>query len=612
MKKPTLLLSFGLLAASLHAQNRTFTSQYSFGDSLSDSGNVYAVSRGTQPPAPYYNGRFSNGRVFTELLGNPIIPALASTTAQRGNLNFAYGGATAGAGGAVPNLALQITQYRQQGLPAGRNDLFTVLAGANDLIGVLGAPTTPGNPAVLDTAGAGVAQTVAAGVQTLAGLGAKNLVVVGLPNLGSTPRSLAAGGVGGTGSILGARASTAFNNELRAQLATIANGVPDANVLYVDAQGVLDRMVKDAKTLGFTNTTSYYLAPAAQGGGAGDPNGYIFWDDIHPTAHAHALVAAVITEQLNPEPVLGFGSVTGAAALALRGVAQGAWDARAAQLAATGRGEAYVKFTYGEGDRVAAGLRPGFAYDARGMVAGAEVAAGAGLVVGAAFDASRLNAKVRGDAGSLAVDDNSGRVYAAWRSGRAALVVDGAYGVLGFRDILRSTALGGLQARAKTSGTHWGAGIKAQWNHDIGGLSARPWLGWRTERVKVAAFGETDMPGLAMDFDAQQARSGAGAAGIDLANRFKVVARDARLDFRVAWHGELGNGTRTVSGKLVNNFTRRTSVAVEDGDGQGVEVGGALTIAVARNWSASAGYAGDLRSGDKVASRFSLSLQTGF
>jgi hypothetical protein len=33
---------------------------------------------------------------------------------------------------------------------------------------------------------------------------------------------------------------------------------------------------------------------------------------------------------------------------------------------------------------------------------------------------------------------------------------------------------------------------------------------------------------------------------------------------------------------------------------------------VARNWSASAGYAGDLRSGDKVASRFSLSLQTGF
>jgi uncharacterized protein YhjY with autotransporter beta-barrel domain len=271
-----------------------------------------------------------------------------------------------------------------------------------------------------------------------------------------------------------------------------------------------------------------------------------------------------------------------------------------------------VKFTYGEGDRVAAGLRPGFAYDARGMMAGAEVAAGAGPVVGASFDASRLNAKVKGDAGAFGADDNSGRVYAAWRRGRAAVVLDGVYGVLGFRDIRRSTALGGLQARAKTSGTHWGAGIKAQWNHEVGGFAARPWLGWRTERVKVAAFGETDMPALAMDFEAQQARSGAGSAGVDLSNRFKVAARAARFDFRLAWHGELGNGNRTVAGKLANNYTRRTAVAVEDGDGQGVEAGGALTIAVARNWSAAAGYAADLRSGDKVASRVSLTLQTGF
>ena len=41
-----------------------------FGDSLSDNGNLYLASGGTQPPSPpYYQGRFSSGPVFTELLG---------------------------------------------------------------------------------------------------------------------------------------------------------------------------------------------------------------------------------------------------------------------------------------------------------------------------------------------------------------------------------------------------------------------------------------------------------------------------------------------------------------------------------------------------------------
>jgi outer membrane lipase/esterase len=61
------LCLFALLSVAT-AQNRTFTNQYSFGDSLSDSGNLFAATSalgaGT-PGAPYFQGRFSNGRVFT-------------------------------------------------------------------------------------------------------------------------------------------------------------------------------------------------------------------------------------------------------------------------------------------------------------------------------------------------------------------------------------------------------------------------------------------------------------------------------------------------------------------------------------------------------------------
>ena len=69
---------------------------------------------------------------------------------------------------------------------------------------------------------------------------------------------------------------------------------------------------------------------------------------------------------------------------------------------------------------------------------------------------------------------------------------------------------------------------------------------------------------------------------------------------------------RSVSGKLTNNFTRTTTISVVDGDGSGWELGGAATLFFAKNWSASLGYAGDIRSGEKLASRVALSLQTGF
>jgi hypothetical protein len=85
-----------------------------------------------------------------------------------------------------------------------------------------------------------------------------------------------------------------------------------------------------------------------------------------------------------------------------------------------------------------------------------------------------------------------------------------------------------------------------------------------------------------------------------------------RFDFRAAWHGEMGSKTRNVSGKLANNFTRTTTIGVKDGDGSGVELGGAASCYFAKNWSASLGYAGDIRSGEQLASRVSLSLQTGF
>jgi outer membrane lipase/esterase len=357
--------------------------------------------------------------------------------------------------------------YRLQGLPAKPTDLFTVLAGANDLINVLGAPTTPANPAALDSAGATAAQAVAVNVQALVGLGAKNIVVAGLPNLGATPRSLAAGGPGGAGATFGLRASSAFNGELLSRLRTIAGGASDVNLVYVDLQGILDRVVQDYRALGYANATSYYLAPAAAGGGVGDPNSYVFWDDIHPTAKTHALLAQIVLEELNPEPVLGWAATEGTAALALNSVAQQAIDDRVRQLASssrpTGRADAYVAFNYGDGGRDANGLRPKFDYQGQVVTAGVDLHLSDGVFVGGALNVGRANVDLARTPGNYTLEDTGGRLYALWRGGPVSFVLDADYGVLTAKGLHRTTAFGGFQTNGKTSGTHWGAGATAIW-----------------------------------------------------------------------------------------------------------------------------------------------------
>ena len=55
-----------LCIALLSAQASAYSSLVVFGDSLSDTGNVYAATGGVIPGAPYASGRFSNGPIWLD------------------------------------------------------------------------------------------------------------------------------------------------------------------------------------------------------------------------------------------------------------------------------------------------------------------------------------------------------------------------------------------------------------------------------------------------------------------------------------------------------------------------------------------------------------------
>jgi phospholipase/lecithinase/hemolysin len=264
-----------------------FSQIVAFGDSLSDTGNDYFLSGNTSPPSSlgYDNGRFSNGPVWVEDLAAKLGLA-APTPSLLGGTNYAYGGATAGpVNTGVPDLAQQVQSYLQTAKTADPKALYTVWMGANDIFG-----------GVQDTAA--TANYVASAVQTLLNAGAKTVLVPNLPAQGLTPYGLS---LGASGSAALTSLDVAFNANLAADLAALRIANPNASILSIDTYGLLTRALQDPGEFGYTNTTDEAVLALQQNPNI-NPNQYVFWDDVHPTATGHRYIADAAYLAVIPEP----------------------------------------------------------------------------------------------------------------------------------------------------------------------------------------------------------------------------------------------------------------------------------------------------------------------
>lgn len=301
------VLSAVALGCTLSAPaSAAYSDVYVFGDSLSDIGRVYAATGGTFPAPPAYaTGRFSNGAVAVETLTLDLTGRPLSLSHD-----FAFGGARTGVS-PFPNTPtsppsdnnadqlngtglLRQTQLFQLGLggaQADPNALYVVWAGSNDF----------SQPQVLANAGgtqwARVIGNIETAIANLAADGATHFFVPNVPNLGLTPRALAAGSAAaGAASFL----SGQFDTLLATSLASFDAAHPEFDVKLFDVYGFVTTVVTDVRTngsfMGLTDVTSECQ------NGCADPAASLFWDDEHPTAAAHALLGAAFTAALVPEP----------------------------------------------------------------------------------------------------------------------------------------------------------------------------------------------------------------------------------------------------------------------------------------------------------------------
>jgi phospholipase/lecithinase/hemolysin len=313
-----LLLGSGALAAS------PYDAIYAFGDSLSDAGNNFIDSGGTTPAPPYYGGEWSNGNVWLDTLASDLgLPAL--TPSLSGGTDYAYGGATSGttlyytAGNAdVTGSTGQIAQFQLAHPTADPNALYTILVGGNDLLEIpAGATAAQDQTLINQTVG-----NIDSAIDTLAGEGAKDFLVLTVPDIGKTPAALTSG-ASSTYSAL----TASLNGELLGgnvsagvlSLAQIAAG-KGVKISVFDTFALTDDIVANPASYGLSNVTDPCYDATADTV-CSDPNQYLFWDVLHPTAAGHVLIgngaAAVLMAAPVPLPPAAWLLMSGLGGLAL-------------------------------------------------------------------------------------------------------------------------------------------------------------------------------------------------------------------------------------------------------------------------------------------------------
>ena len=297
----------------------TFSQLFIFGDSLSDEGNVSGFTGGAIPPSPpYANGRFSNGKIWTEYLGDALglNPTNYSDIVNSGatgtdGINFAFGGATTNTENTLsltfPNLPTQLPGLAQEigafttnfAATANPNALYVIWAGANNYLPNEGTyvPQTTTTEAIAN---------LSTSIQALASVGAKNFLVADLPDLGKIPNSL---------NTPVSNSLDAITNQHNAELATTVNNLettlPVNFIDLLDVNTLFDNILSDPNQFGFTNVTEGCLITSCN-----NPDEYLFWDGQHPTTKGHKAIANLAKDTLGiPEPttilgLLSFSALT--------------------------------------------------------------------------------------------------------------------------------------------------------------------------------------------------------------------------------------------------------------------------------------------------------------
>lgn len=281
-----------LLGLSVWPVSAAFTSFHVFGDSLS-------TTAGSPPPAPaqyFYGKRYSNGRVWVEVLaqmeGLPFDPT-------NGNPHSYFGNTSS-------NLLTQINTYTPPS--DASNALVVIWVNNADLF----FPATATTPSLADFTNAinfGLTNQFKA-ITNLYAKGIRTLVMPNVVDISTIPQF----NNDTTDKSLFHQAATNYNAAFYDMLSVARTNCPSLNIVVPDFFNLLTDLLAHSANYGVTNTlydqgngplsidaVTYFAGILNQTltlNGKG--TNFIFWDPTDPTAKVHYIMASVAQQMIAP------------------------------------------------------------------------------------------------------------------------------------------------------------------------------------------------------------------------------------------------------------------------------------------------------------------------
>ena len=532
------------LAAPSQAQQ--YSGLYVFGDSLSDSGNLFGLTGGTTPPSPpYFNGRFSDGPVWVESLA----PALGLTYTQA--TNFAIGGAESGSLNAI-DVGNQVTGFIGGGGTVPGDALAVVWAGNNDFL--RNAATTPAS--VLTTT---VVTNIGTAIGTLNAFGAQNFLVPNLPKFGNSP----GGASTGLGPQLNELASF-YNTNLHTTLIGLEESL-GVRIFIMDVEGLFDDVIADPGAYGMANVTIPCLDGLAQPTGAcptaAATNATLFWDAIHPTGAAHSIVSqfAQATLEMYDQPrVVAATSYMGPIIMDAQRqtTEQRLMTIRSTSNGSKAPGSVYASYRVATGDRSGNASLEGFDYDLDTITIGVDKVVGSGWAVGLAATYGSGEVELVGG-GLTDFETLMGSAYIGF-NGESGMFIDLSGGIsTDDYDTIRNTSfVFRPTANGEAGGTSAYFNAEVGYTMETGGFRIGPYAGVRYLSSDVGTYAETGAAMFNLTVLDQRASGVVGSIGLEVGGAYSSGGMRVVPLVRVAYETELdsidyGASIQTSTGHIV-------------------------------------------------------------
>ncbi|CAF1202629.1 unnamed protein product [Rotaria sp. Silwood1] len=247
-----------------------------FGDSNTDTGNVYNLT-GYKWPAvpPYYNGRFSNGKLWIEKLGISNL------------INNAYGGATTdnnlvqgftALNLAVPGVRQQITKYINTTNLTQVNFhriIYIIWAGANDYFYNITLPASI------------VVKSLINGINDLIQIGAKHILIVNQPPLQAYPVTAILNMSNYLNNL-----TLDHNSNLYNSIQLLQSNYSNISFKLFDIYSLISNILMNSTAYGINSTNKCWDTPNYTVVElCSTPDRYLYIDRYHFTSRVHQLIA---------------------------------------------------------------------------------------------------------------------------------------------------------------------------------------------------------------------------------------------------------------------------------------------------------------------------------